>query len=613
MKKIFKASVPVILSMCVLTACTDILDKSPSNKPASTTMWTTENLTDMGMAGIYSNLRNLCLQTRNGNGEAVGFYGFDCYGMSGQMVRNVNLTNAPSADNAVFSDTWKRLYTGVHRANDAITNIPLKSPVSEEKKGRLIAEAKFLRAFHYYMLNQLFKGVPYYDEPIEDVDEVTNAQETEQFIWDKVIADLTDCINEPNFPDNDYSNGRVTKGAAYALRGKTYMYTKAYDKAAADFAKVGDCGYSLFMGGYKELFTEENEACAEMIFRVQNIAETGYGNKIQRFVGTNSASGGGTTWGWNDYMATPDIVDLYEKEDGTAFDWEEVIPGYTAMEPAKREVYFLRDIKKNGVEINADKVTAAVEARLTALEEKFPGVRSLYLPEGNEARIRKAYSNRDPRLEMNVVTPYATFRGWRNTPVEEFISTYRIPTAKNSSREDREIGDFWPNNGNLNSNNSYYFHRKFVWEGYNTVQRDLGPTDEPIIRYADVLLAWAEALTELDKLSEAAEKVNMIRSRPGVGMPDVTYTGKDDLRKKVRDERKREFVNEGVNFFDEMRWGTLKETKFYDGNGAKSVWGAVIGGTPYAWPSTGDLNIWPVPASEIQKNPNLQKTPGWIY
>lgn len=611
MKKIFNLLTIMILSLCVFTACTDLLDTTPSNKPESNAMWTTESLTDMGVAGIYANLQNLCIETRNGQGAAVGFYGFDAYGLTGQMVRNTNLTNAPNVEDKVFSETWKKLYEGIHRANDAIVNIPEKSPVSAAKKARLVAESKFLRAFYYYMLNQLYKGVPYYDTPIQP-SEATKSQETEQFIWEKVIADLTDCINESNLPNNDYKSGRVTKGAAYALRGKVYMYTKEFGKAAADFSKVGECGYSLFQGGYKELFLEANEACPEMIFRVQNIAQTGYGNQIQRFVGTNSASGGASTWGWNDYMATPYVVDLYENADGTPFNWDDIIPGYSAMEPAKREVYFLRDIKKNGVEINNTKVTKAVEARLEALAKKYTDIRTLYLEEGNEARIRSAYTNRDPRLEMNVVTPYSTFKGWRNTPAEAFESTYRIPTALSSSRDDREIGDFWPNNGNPNGNNSYYFHRKFVWEGYNMVERDYGPTDEPIIRYADVLLAWAEALVEQDQLSEAAAKVNEIRSRASVNMPAITYTDKADLLRKVKDERRREFVNEGVSFFDEMRWGTFKQTKFDEAKGAKSVWGTIIGGT-HTWPSTGDLNRWPVPSLEIEKNPNLTKTPGWVY
>ncbi|NDV60498.1 RagB/SusD family nutrient uptake outer membrane protein [Bacteroides sp. 519] len=612
MKKILYTLTGAALSLCLFTGCTDLLDTLPTNKPAASTMWTTENLTDMGISGIYANLRNMCYNTNNGNGEAVGFYGFEAYGMSGQMVRNVTFTSGVSSSSGLFSNTWKKMYEGIHRANDAIVNIPVKSPVSNEKKGRLVAEARFLRAFHYYMLNQLFKGVPYYDAPIT-IEEATKGQETEEFIWNKVIEDLTACIAEPNLPNNDFKEGRATKGAAYALRGKVYMCTKEYAKAADDFAKVGECGYKLFQGGYKELFLEKNERCEEMIFSVQNIALTGYGNKVQRFCGTNSASGGGTTVGWNDYMATPDIVDLYEYGDGTTFDWKDIIPEYYDIPVKAREVFFLRDIKKDGKEISAEKVTTAVKDRLTALEAIHKGVSAYYLEEGNEARIRKAYEGRDPRLGMNVITPYSTFRGWRNTPAEEFVSTYRIPTGKDSSREDRELGDLWPNNANLNSNNSYYFHRKFVWEGYNTVQRDYGPTDEPIIRYADVLLAWAEALIELDKLSEAADKVNMVRGRKSVDMPDVVYSGQADLREKVRDERRREFVNEGVNFFDEMRWGTFKEKKFYDGNGAKSVWGAIIGGTAYVWPTTADLNVWPVPVDEVGRNSNLTKTPGWAY
>ncbi|MFQ6929041.1 MAG: hypothetical protein ACLRS8_15970 [Parabacteroides merdae] len=100
---------------------------------------------------------------------------------------------------------------------------------------------------------------------------------------------MTDCItNEPNLPDkynsgdNDY--GHITKGAAYALRGKIYLWLENWGAAEADFKKVGDCGYRLFTSGanaYKMLFKEVNEQCDEMIFSVQCIEEDGYWNSLR--------------------------------------------------------------------------------------------------------------------------------------------------------------------------------------------------------------------------------------------------------------------------------------------------------------------------------------------
>ena len=75
---------------------------------------------------------------------------------------------------------------------------------------------------------------------------------------------------------------------------------------------------------------------------------------------------------------------------------------------------------------------------------------------------------------------------------------------------------------------------------------------------------------------------------------------------------------EGVNFFEELRWGTLRETEFEPFMnyiaGAKTCNGIQSSGNGGAsWSTTNDYSIWPVPSTEVEKNPNLQKTPGWLY
>ena len=581
MKKIISIA---FAGMLGLGACTDILDTAPHNRPASSTMWTTENLTDMGVAGIYSNLRGFGFADAD---NGYGYYAYDQWGITSQRRDNEPLMNGSiTAGNGLFSNMWKKLYEGVHRANDAITNIPEKSPVSPEKKGRLVAEAKFLRAYYYYRLNELYRGVPIYLEPIT-VEECILGQNTEQEVWDQVVKDLTDCINEPNLPDIDQREGRATKGAAYALRGKAYIQQKKWDLAAADFAKVGECGYNLFQGGYKELFTKENERCEEMIFSVQHIEDAGFGGNSQFYLGTRSSFGSC----WNTFLVAPDFVDLYESADGTPFSWDNVIPGFSALSVADREVFFLRD--KEGAPAS---VVTAVDARLNALS---PAARALYLPTGNEARIRNAYENRDPRLEMSVITPYANYLGVFGG--NEILTTSTWPMV------DQALGDLWTDT----RTQFHYLHRKFVYEGNNPIPaRDRCPTDEPLIRYADILLLWAEALVEQNKLTEAAEKVNLVRGRKGVEMPPVEYSGQDNLRDKIRNERRIELVNEGHSFFDEMRWRTWKENKFYEGNGIKQVWGRIVSG--YNWVGE-QIYTWPVPQMEVEKNSNMTPTPGWIY
>lgn len=574
---------PVLLS---LAGCTnDLLDTAPYGDVSSANMWTSDNLTDLGVNGIYNILRN---------GGVCGnqLYQMDMYGFTSQErdADSALLTGGATANNGVFSSNWQNLYEGIHRANDAIANIPEKSPSEETKKARLIAESKFLRAYFYFSLNRLYRGVPIYLEPITD-DDAIKPRDSEENVWETVIDDLTECINEPELPEKyskgDADFGRATKGAAFALRGKTYLYQEKWTEAIQDFEEVEKLGYGLF-NDYRTLFKEENEQSEEMIFTVQNKDESGYGSDTHFRCGTRSSKGSC----WNTYLIAPHLVDLYQNTDGSKFNWNEVLPGYDNMTPAEREVFFLRD----GLTDDEKADAAERGAKMSA-----------YLTNGNEARIKEAYKNRDPRLNANVIVPYSSYLGVLGGADHEVVSRWpfrsdNAPT--NDLRTDTQTRFF-------------YLHRKYVYEGNSELSdREQGPTDFPIIRYADVLLMWAEALNELGDLSGAMDKVNLVRNR--VNMPDLQQSdpGKDtfiagetDLRDKIRDERRREFVNEGINFFDELRWETLEEKVYANSGGLKQCWGENV--VDYVWP--GDhLYKWAIPQTEIERNNDLEQNPGWM-
>jgi len=585
MKKILN----ILFAIALLTGCKkDLLDTSPYSQVASETMWTTDNLTDQGVTGVYALLR---YGFTSGGASGLELYQMDALGLTGQTTGAESLLSGTvTPSNSYFSSHWQNLYEGIQRANDAIKNIPLKSPSSAEKKARYIAECKFLRAYFYFRLNQLYKGVPIYLEPFT-ADQATKARASEDQVWQQVINDLNEVIAETNLP-NRYASGNalyghITKGAAYALRGKAYLYMRKWDLAAADFSKVRDAGYTLF-ANYSNLFKTANEQSPEMIFSIQNTAVSGFGSDTQFYCGTRSSFGSC----WNTYHVSPNLVDLYENADGSKFDWEVAIPGYSALSVAEREVYFLRN-----------NLTTAEIAAATTRGAKM----SLYLPTGNEARLLKAYANRDPRLSANVITPYSTYNG-------VFSGGNAVVTSRWPYRGEAAT------NGDLRTDTQsflYYLYRKYVYEGISeTPARDYGPTDMVLIRYADVLLMWAEALNEQGLTSDAIAKVNEVRSRAGVALLQNTNGGlptyvasQSDLRERIRNERRVEFPNEGINFFDEMRWKTWKEKVFYAGNGVKQAWGKVV----YAYSFKGDyLYNWAIPAVEIERNPNLTQNPGWV-
>lgn len=586
-------------SALLLAACqSDLLDTNPYDKVATESMWTNESLADMGVNGVYAALR----QAR----VAHELFVHDAFGFTGQgRDPQPLLSGTATAGYDLFSNSWKEFYEGISRANDAIANLN-KVPMDAAKIERLTAECKFLRAYYYFRLNRVFQGVPLYLEPVEDA-ECTRGREPAGAVWQAIINDLTDCINSANLParyaakDADY--GRATKGAAYALRGQTYMWMQDYKNAEADFRQVGNLGFSLFPGSYKELFKEANEQSDEMIFSEQNIGVQDYGSKTQFWLGSRVSFGSC----WNSYLPHPDFVESYECRDGTPFNWNDFLPGYNSMTPKERIVFFLRDTVGNGYEDFPDEFKEKL--RIGFKNAAKAGAKmDLYLPQGNEARLRRAYDNRDPRLEQTVITPYAQYKGAIGSTDHTY--TLRWPCAPSDEVEPYDLRTD-------SQTFFYYLYRKFVAEGASEqLNREYGPVDYPLIRYADVVLMLAEAINEQRFDTEAIDLVNSVRNRAGVAPlqhtdPSLpTYvSGQDNLRERIRNERRWEFPVEGINPYDEMRWKTLKEKVCFTGNGSKQIWGEVV--NAYAW--KGDyIYTWAIPSTECERNPDITQNDGWI-
>lgn len=620
MKKIIYSLI-ITAALLGSTACNDILEQMPNNSISGSSMWTTEAQVDQGVIGVYYSLqRPINGSNIIGSNTKIGYYGFEVYGMSGDSRLAVNslFSSGLTPANTRFTYHWQWFYDGIHRANAAIAYIPNVS-MDEAKRARLTAECKILRAFFYSRLNSLYGngglGVPLYLEPVSP-DECTKGQTPEAEVWAQVIQDLTDAINESNLPNNQIQGeGRVSKGTAYALRGKAYLTTGKYAEAASDFSKVSECGYGLYPD-YKALFKEDQERCKEMILSVQYIQEPGYGTALQKFCAPFQCGAVDTGGCWTDVRISTPIVDKFEvivDENTTkAFNWSDFIPEWDGLTPDERKVFFIRDTIFEGTPIHSS-VSNIVKTELAKLTER---AQALYLPAGNEERIKKVYANRDPRLNHSIMVPYSTMIGIDKSPSPTAAAEYvlRFPTSgkyysSSASAENNLREGYLPSmTGNVN-NTMFYMFRKFIGEGLEFKIREHNPIDEPILRYADVLLMWAEALVELNDLNGAMQKVKEVRDRAGVPTMSSSFASQSVAREFVRDERRREFVCEGLNFFDEMRWRTLKESKFDHGY-PKSVWGTHIGDPVYQW--IGDaFYTWPVPRTEIERNPNLTKTPGW--
>jgi hypothetical protein len=600
----------VSLIVSGVTACRkDLLETTPYNAISSNSIWTSSNLATLAVNGIYNTMLENSGEEYQNSVSQGNYFGLDAHTMSAldptvsprsnwSSTHKLLLGNASSADN-IFSVAWKQLYEGISRANEVIDNIESVPDMEPELCAQYKAEAKFLRAYFYYRLNCYFHGVPLYLKSTP-VNEFTKPRSTEAEVWDAIINDLTDAINEPNLPGKynagDPNYGRATKGAAYALRGKTYLWMKEYEKAEYDFKKVGEQGYGLFQGQYKQLFKEKNEQCLEMVFSIQCYEKDTYGNQMSFKYGSRITSGSG----WNDFYGDADFIDTYETVEGKPFNWDDYIPGYSSMTPVARSVYFLRDGLNSGNGNFGSENYKDLKKKMSNYGSDF----SKYLDQGNEARIKAVYANRDPRLMQTYITPYSEYLGSPNGV--EHIYTLRWPFIQNDISAPFDLRSD-------STKYLYYLVRKFVSEGNELLYREYSPIDVPIIRYADVLLSLAEALNEQGKTNDAIPYVNMVRGRAGVALlgsnPYTTVAGQDDLRDRIRREKRWELACEGTLYFDELRWGTWYDSKLFEGSGLKQCWGE----TSVSWTKNGDYYTkWPIPATERQLNTALTQNDGWV-
>lgn len=539
------------------------LDLSPNNQLSAGTFWKTEEHARNGIVAVYAMLQNDNICGEVFEEDAAGFIG------SGYDRGIFNVVKGSTNSNTgIYSSTWSALYEGIARANSVIQHIPGMEVLDATAQAKYIAEAKFMRAYFYFRLLSYFGGVPIYDESVivaEKFSEMLEPRSSEDDVRKFIISDLDAAIGAlpESWTGSEY--GRATKGAAQALKGKVLLYGKDYAGAAAAFKSVIDSKkYSLYPS-YPDLFLPGGDSSDEMIFAVQNMGGVGtdYGMPMCFYMGTRSTFGSC----WDNFTASTRFVDTYENIDGTSFNWDDWFPGFNEDNKIKEEVFQLQD-------------------------------GTTYLDPIRPAQVNKLlemYTKRDPRMAWTLILPYTHYLGWASN--QERDMEYIIP-ASGSGNE---------NYGSIRVNNSWkvYLFRKFVPEGNMgglINNRSDTPINFPLIRYADVLLMYAECLNEIGNTTEAASYVNMVRAR--VGMPEITASNKDDMFLAIKHEREVEMAGEGHSYMDYKRWGLLETL-----NGVPEL--SLVGGTLYTHATASRDYLWPIPYGEIEKNEKLTQNTGW--
>lgn len=355
---------------------------------------------------------------------------------------------------------WQYRYKGILRCNICIARIA-EAPISNEAlRKRMIAEAKFLRAFHYFELAKNFGGIPIIlklsmPSEVEGIERSSLAN-----TYGQIEKDLKEAI--PDLPlKGEYAStdlGRVTKGAAQGYLGKVYLYQEKYTEAKEVLNEVmGSKEYDL-LPDFGNVWRIAYNNSIESLFEVQYNNNISYslGGRISVVCGSRDDSG----WSWG--LPTSNLEKAYlDAGDAVRLKWT--------------------IIKHNAEEVPGDPAWSTTKPYIISPSKH------------KSARVsRKLY-----------------------IPIAERPSPYDAAHI---------------------------------------------PLNYRLLRYADVLLMYAEAENMLGNDEAAREALNKVRHR--VGLDDVESSGKQ-LRDAIRLERRLELALEDQRLYDIRRWT--------DDNGKKTV------------------------------------------
>lgn len=320
-----------IISLLLLS-CSEELDQTPISELGSNNFYKdTEDFED-AVTGIYSTLdiypneQFYLSEMRSDNLYGVTETGVRPY----EKINNFDLTIATNED---VSREWNNDYTGIMRANTVLDEINEEAVPDADTRNRMIAEAKFLRAFFYFDLVRLYGGVPLLDHVYTPAETLNISRSPVSEVYDFIIADLNDAIE--NLPES-YSNnflGKATSWAAKALLGEIYLTRSGptygingpglesgeYDKALSLFNDIIDNGPFGFVDDYPSIFAYDNEHNAEIIFNIEYITGgTGAGASYPSITVPNGyleANNVGFPNGEDRKEVSVDLLEAYPEED----------------------------------------------------------------------------------------------------------------------------------------------------------------------------------------------------------------------------------------------------------------------------------------------------------
>ena len=303
-------NITIALGVAALMASCQKLDQEPLDAFNADNFWKTEAEADFAVTGLYSGTSNSDGKINEGSAWEDGtqiFY-MDCtsdnsnsdFPWEGFQALGNGTATPTNSGNAEARYTYEH----IRRANYILENID-KAPMAVEKRKKLIAEVRVIRAYRYFDMATLFGSVPIITKTMAKEDAyipANNQKEVLEFVEKELKEAAVDLT---------YSKGgaRMSKGAALGLLARCYAFQKKYQDVINTTQEIISSGTYKLFDNYATLFEEANENNSEVMMNIEYVVNvqgyTSLGIMLPNSMG-----------GWGSIVPTQSLVDAYETAAG---------------------------------------------------------------------------------------------------------------------------------------------------------------------------------------------------------------------------------------------------------------------------------------------------------
>lgn len=493
-----------------------------------------------------------------------------------------NGTLSPSSyvnGNSALNDFWDLPYANIRRVNLLISKLPL-APLSEAKKKRMVAEARFLRAWYYHSLMIAYGGVPLIGDQVFAVTDVVNKpRSTYAECVDYILKELDEAAAELPLPNSasggyeDLDYGRITRGACMGLKSRLLLYAASPLFNSAEPYVAGAAAEKIKAATYGDYAQSRWQRAADA---ADAVIRSG-------FYALNKDNTTAPGFGF---------YDLFQKRVNS-----EYIFAYNRPMNRDWEGFYLPSGRGSKYVFPSHNLAVCFPMK---------NGKAIADPESGFDPANP-FTNRDPRFGYSII--YNGMPVWLGSQ----NSKQPVWTYEGAPNGDGFVA--------TNQNTGYFVRKMVNTENGNNTERGWG-----LIRYAEILLNYAEAINETGQPALAYPKLIEIRDRAGIEPGDDGLYGikanmtQSEMREFIRNERRIELAFEDHRFHDIRRWKLAMTVN----NGFNDRLRIVRSGTSpnftYTYTPTPSIRrhvfrpemyLMPIPDLEMRRMPAMVQNPGW--